>query len=148
MGWFDRHSQALQAIGALLTAAFAALAIVGVLWQLDAQEDIAQRQTAHTMYRDFLTLAIQHPQFAEPGTCPDFSPQEEIAYAHFLEYTLYTAERVTLLDPAWDSSFEDVLSAHAPALCAQGPFTGYTEPVQQLISKTRTAHCPVTPACS
>ncbi|MEM1301574.1 MAG: hypothetical protein AAGH17_03245, partial [Pseudomonadota bacterium] len=58
MAWLKRNAEALQAIGALLTAAVAIAALVGVKWQLDAAERISQAQSAREIYRDFVALSL------------------------------------------------------------------------------------------
>lgn len=140
MGWFDRHSQALQAFGAMLTAAFALIAIIGVKVQLDAAERVARETQARDLYRGFLALSLARPEFAEPGLCPAFEGNDATAYDYYMEYALYTAEQVIDMDPSWSGAFEGFFAPHQAWLCSAVP-TAYSDPVGALISRFGGAEC-------
>ncbi|MEO0484914.1 MAG: hypothetical protein AAF092_03255 [Pseudomonadota bacterium] len=140
MNWLRRNAEALQAVGALLTAAFAIVALVGVKWQLDTSERIARETQARDIYRSFLALSLAQPNYAEPGQCPGFEGAEATAYDYYMEYTLYTAEQVIEMDPAWEGTFEEVFSQHLDWLCG-AEFSGYTEPVERLITQMQARQC-------
>lgn len=147
MNWLNKHSHALQALGALMTAVVAIAALIGVKWQLDSQERVAQSQLALETYRSFIALSIAHPQYSDPGMCPEFSAAESVAYGDYLEYLLYTAEQVTASDDAWVTTFEGALEPHLATLCATADWGGYDPIVQSIIQRTRTANCGMMPEC-
>ena len=148
MSWLRRNAEAVQAIGTLLTAALAIVALIGVKWQLDGAERISQAQTAREIYRDFVALSLSNPELADPGLCPEFSDKQDIQYDHFVEYMLYTAEQVIEADPEWASTFEGVLEPHTTYFCATSGWNGYSDPVNALIARVRTANCGMLPACA
>lgn len=148
MRWLTRNAEALQAIGALLTAAVAIAALVGVKWQLDAAERISQAQSAREIYRDFVALSLANPDLSAPGLCPEFTDRQATQYEHFVEYMLYTAEQVIEADPIWTDTFEGVLDPHTTYFCASSGWDGYTDPVNRLIVRLRVSNCGMLPACA
>ncbi|MEM1234484.1 MAG: hypothetical protein AAGH70_10180 [Pseudomonadota bacterium] len=148
MGWLTKHAQALQALGALLTAAFAIVALLGVKLQLDGSERIARESQAREIYRSFLSLSLANPELASPGTCPAFNEDDATAYDFYMEYALYTAEQVIDMDSSWTATFEEIFASHTTWLC-DGEFSGYTAEVEQLILGFQTSQCPAQPVtCS
>lgn len=143
MGWLTKHAQALQALGALLTAGFAIIALLGVKLQIDGSERIARESQARDIYRSFISLSLNNPAFAEPGTCPEFDEDESTAYDFYMEYTLYTAEQVIGMDPSWSATFEEIFSHHSAWLC-DGEFIGYTTEVENLILDLQSSQCTAT----
>ena len=147
MRWLERHSQALQALGALLTAVFALVALLGVKLQLDTTERISREAQARDIYRSYLSLSINTPQFASPGQCPSFNETELGAYYTYVEYLLYTAEQVTAMDASWAETFEVALSDHLAFICTEDDWNGYTDEVAALIRRTQAANCADRPIC-
>lgn len=140
MRFLTKHAEALQALGALLTAVFALVALLGVKLQLDTSERIAREAQARDIYRSFIALSLDKPRLAAPGTCPAFEGADATAYDFYLEYALYTAEQVIDMDPTWEGTFEEVFSEHLAGLC-EFELDGYTPPVAALVSRLQLAHC-------
>lgn len=140
MGWLTKHAQALQALGALLTAVFALVALFGVKIQLDTSERIAREAQAREIYRSFVALSLANPELADPGTCPEFEDGSATAYDFYMEYALYTAEQVIAMDPGWAGTVNELFAGHSAWLC-DGEFSGYTSEVEELIEEFRAKQC-------
>lgn len=67
--WLDKHSQALQALGAIFTVVVALIALIGIKLQIDGQEQVQQSQSAHEIYRGFLALSVDNPDLADSKYC-------------------------------------------------------------------------------
>ncbi|MGB0798574.1 MAG: hypothetical protein ACPGRD_04580 [Planktomarina sp.] len=147
MNWLRRNADVLEGIGAILTALVAVAALIGVKVQMDANARVAEAQSARDIYRGFLALSIDNPDLADPGTCPQFTPAREVAYAHYFEYMLYTAEQVIRMDSDWETSFDLVLENHLQMICSTDNWAGYTNGVQLMIARTRAAQCSQVSAC-
>ncbi|MGR3491718.1 MAG: hypothetical protein ACU0DW_06630 [Shimia sp.] len=146
MRWLDRHAQALQALGALVTGLVAVAALFGAVLQIQAQDRIAQAATAHGLYKDFLALGIDQQELATPGTCPAFSPAKQAAYEAYLEYLFFTAEQVTTMDDSFAPVFEDALTRHLDTICTVD-WSGYTPEVDALLARVEAQYCADRPAC-
>lgn len=140
MNFLTRHAEALQALGALLTAVFAVVALVGVKFQLDASERISREAQARDIYRSFLSLSLANPRLAAPGTCPAFTGEDATQYEFYLEYALYTAEQVIDMDPSWEGAFEQTFSEHLGWLC-EVEISGYTPEVEALVTRLQATQC-------
>lgn len=145
--WMGRNSDALQGLGALLTAVVAAVALVGVKLQIDASANQAEAQSAREIYRGFLSLSLSNPDLADPGRCPAFDDRQTTQYEAYLEYMFYTAEQVTKMDPEWDGVFAEVFERHADVICESADWGGYSPSVEAVILETRTTVCPKLSAC-
>lgn len=146
MSWLRKNAPSIEALAALITALVAVAALIGVKLQLDAQERLQQAQSARDIYREFLALSIQHPQFAEPDTCalPD---DQRPAYEAYAEYMFYTAEQVLGQTPDWAGVFEDTFSTHTQYICTRIDWSGYTDEVAALIRKVQVTQCTDIPPC-
>ncbi len=147
MSWLRHNGEALQGIGAILTALIAVVALAGVKFQIDAQEKVSREQAAREIYREFLALSIANPELADPGTCPDFDDATSVKYDHYLEHLLYTAEEVMNANPEWEGTFTAAFATHGTAICSETDWSGYTTTVQTVVADVRQNICAKLPAC-
>lgn len=149
MLWLKRHSEALQAMGALLTAAIAVIALIAVKYQVDASARIQREQSARDIYREFLSLSVANPDLAAPDYCAVTSGPREASYFSYVDYMLYAAEQSLALDPGLSVNFTHYLQNHPVALCnlTDPQLDLYETSLAALIREIRPAPCPPEPAC-
>ena len=149
MLWLKRHSEALQAMGALLTAAIAVIALIAVKYQVDASARIQREQSARDIYREFLSLSVANPDLAAPDYCAVTSGPREASYFSYVDYMLYAAEQSLALDPGLSVNFTHYLQSHPVALCnlTDPQLDLYETSLAALIREIRPAPCPPEPAC-
>lgn len=145
--WLERHAKALQTLGAIFTMLAVVAALIGVKLQIDATARQQREQSARDIYREFLSLSIAKPEFADPDYCSIAGTVNEVAYENFLEYTLYTAEQLRSVSTEWDATMLDQLATHRAALCAPADWSDDTPGVNALIERFRSTQCrqPVVP---
>ena len=90
MNWFERNSKGLQAIAAIITAAAAIIALIGVKLQVDASYRVQREQSAKEIYRELLNLSIANPDFVAPNYCTLKQSPKFPAYESYVDYVLYT----------------------------------------------------------
>lgn len=147
IGFLDRHTGAIQALGAILTVLIGVSALIGVKVQLDATERLAREQSARDIYREYLNVSISKPELANPNYCDLIETPNEGAYEHYVDYYLYTAEQVLAVDPDWQSTLIEGLKPHAAYACAITELTGYSEPVQGIVKQFQTTACASVKPC-
>jgi len=148
MRWFRENAQVVEAAATLLMALVAALALIGVKLQIDANDLVQREQSARDIYRNFLALTVAHPDLAQPDACRGLTGPPDPAYTAYLEFLLYTAEQTIGLDPDWEPTITPWLENHAQVLCAISDWSGYTPEVETLIRRTRVEICSDVPACN
>ncbi len=150
MRWLTRHSEAVQAMGALLTAVIAVIALVAVKYQVDAAARLQREQSARDIYREFLSLSVANPDLAAPDFCPITTGPREASYYAYFDYMLYAAEQSLSLDPGLSVNFAHYLQNHPDALCGltDAQLDLYEANVAQLIRDTRPAPCPPALVCA
>ena len=142
LGWFDRHSQAITAISAVVTAVLALAAIIGVKVQIDGAARIQREQSARDIYREYLNLSVQKPEFAAPDHCALEKSPQFAAYRAYVDYLLFTGEQVLSVDPDWAGTIHAALEPHAALLCSIDPAEAYADAdVEALISDIRVSQC-------
>lgn len=146
LAWLDAHGNALQGIGSIITVLLAAGALIGVKVQIDAAARIQQEQSARDIYREFLNLSISKPEFADPDYCAIKDSRQAAAYENYVEYLLYTSEQMLAVLPEWEPALIAHLTTHDAYICGAADWSGYTEPVQQLVAGIKAKSCakPVT----
>lgn len=118
VSWLERHSQAIQAAGALTMAAAALAAAIFVPVQIAANDRTTRNQAAREIYREFLNISIQQPDLARGDVCALARPERRTAYDSYVDYLLYTAEQVMDLNPAdWETTIAARLQLHTTQLC-------------------------------
>lgn len=147
MDFFNRNAGAIQAFSALLTVIFAAAALIGVKLQIDATDRIQRAQSARDIYREYLSLAMNKPEFASPDYCKIVNTPQQAGYEYFVEYMLYTAEQTISADAEWVGTFSHSLQDHAQFICTLKDLSGYTDPVTSMISTFQKAECTALPPC-
>ncbi len=142
LGWFERNSQAISAIAAVVTALLALAAIIGVKVQIDGAARIQQEQSARDIYREFLSLSVQKPEFAAPDYCAIKQSPQLPAYRAFFDYLLFTGEQVLSVDPEWTGTITTALEPHAPLFCDAANEETYADAdVEALVQDLRSSQC-------
>lgn len=147
MHWLKENTDALQALGAILTIVFAVVALVAIKWQIDASDQLQKEQSARDMYREHLSLAIQHPKIAYTDYCELKAGKERLAHEAFVEHFLYTAEQLTALGAHWQHTVNAVLEEHSSYLCSRSEWGDYPADLTKLIQSVRTDKCRAIRTC-
>jgi hypothetical protein len=147
MGFFNRNGDGIQAMAGVLTVLLAVGALIGVKWQIDAAERIQQAQSARDIYREFLALSANKPEFATPDYCQLMASSNRGAYTAYVEYLIYTAEQVTSVEEGWSGTFDSFLQDHAAMICDIEEGSGYTPQVATLIAQFQAKHCAAVKPC-
>lgn len=146
--WFGRHHQAISAISAFFTAILALAALVGVKLQIDGAERIQSEQSARDIYREYLNLSVQKPEFAAPDYCAIAKSGQLAAYQAYVDYLLYTGEQVLSVNPDWSETIDAALKPHAAYLCDSGADEPDPDPaVNALVIKLRAGQCAQVTPC-
>lgn len=149
MAWFARNTDNIEAGAAIVTALVAALALVGVKWQIDMAQQRELEQGARDLYREHLALSMQYPQYSAPGACPSFSAQEETAYDAYVTHLIYTAEETSAAHPSWGPVMAQALAPHAAFICdSLGEQMSVTNSVNAMLAKIAVTACADLPVCS
>jgi hypothetical protein len=147
LDWFERNHKAISAISAGLTALLAFAALIGVKVQIDGAARIQQEQSARDIYREYLNLSVQKPEFAAPDYCVISKTNQLAAYQAYVDYLLYTGEQVLSVDPDWEETIDASLKPHAAYLCeAENEYYPDSD-VEALVTKLRTAECAKVTPC-
>lgn len=139
--WFERHGATVQGVTAIITALVALSALIGVKVQIDAAARIQQQQSARDIYREFLSLSIAKPEFADPDYCAIKGTPQQAAYENYVDYLLYTSEQVLEVSPDWQPVMNNHLSAHSDYLCASPDWSDSTDAVEVMVEKMKTTIC-------
>jgi hypothetical protein len=146
--WLGDHTNALQGLGAVVTAAAALAALVIIPLQISAAEQIQLRQTARDMYRGFVQLTLERPALANADYCALKTPEEVTAYESYIEFLLYTAEHnLRVAEGDWRGPLLATMRDHLPFFCAFEEWDFHSPEVVSLIAEIQTL-CPATPACT
>lgn len=147
-GWLTRHASAIEGAAAMVTAAVAVAALIGVKLQLDASEAQQQRQAARDAYRGHLALAVSAPDLAAPiDACAIMRGPRAAAYGAFVDHLLYSAELMISTTDGWDATFAQELEPHAQYFCALDDLSVFDPPVQSLLMQSRATLCPLVDPC-
>lgn len=144
MQWFERHSTALQGMGALVTAVAAVAALIGIKIQIDASAQQQQEQSARDIYREFLNLSVNKPEFAEPDYCSISNGPNAAAYEDYVSYLLYTTEQMLNTSAEWETTMDEHLIRHRDYICTQQNWSAEAPEVQSLIARFQANHCVAT----
>ncbi len=139
--WVERHSKAIQAITGLVTLLIAMLALAGVKWQIDASARLQREQSARDIYREYLSLSISRPEFADPDYCTIRDGTQEAAYENYVEYLLYTGDQLLAVSTAWEPTLLDHLTPHRELLCRDNDWSDDSSQIKGLISKFKAQKC-------
>ncbi|SLN58773.1 hypothetical protein [Pseudooctadecabacter jejudonensis] len=146
--WLTRNAPVIEACAAALTAVVAVAALFGVSAQLNAADTLALEQAARDAYRGHLSLAVSHPDFAEPkDVCRLLDSDTSGAYIAFVDHLLYSAELTLDTDSGWASVYLSDMVPHAPYFCSTSAPRGDTESVAKLIATFRDLSCALVPPC-
>jgi hypothetical protein len=147
MDFFNRYAGAVQAISGLLTVALAAAALIGVKLQIDAADRIQRAQSARDIYREYLAMAINKPEFAKPDYCAIVNTAQQTGYEYFVEYMLYTAEQTISTDPEWSNQFSEAFEDHAEFICNLKNSSHFDEPLASLLQSFKNLRCQAVAPC-
>lgn len=148
MSWIKQNSKLIEALAASTTALVAVAALIGVKFQLDANEALQKAQSARDAYRAHLTIAITHPNFAQPvNGCALLGTDTGGGYQAFVEHLLYSAEQMLEVEEGWESTFNHHLGLHADYMCSVHGPDGDTFEMIKLLASYRQNHCPSEPKC-
>lgn len=147
MNWLERHSKAIQALAAIITAALAMLALGGVKLQVDASYRVQREQSAKEIYRELLNISIANPDYATPDYCALRQSAKFAGYESYVDYVLYTAEQVIEMDANWASTMEQNLEAHVDYLCSAEVGEENTPAVKALLSSFKNRACKAKTTC-
>lgn len=139
--WAESHAKAIQAITGLVTLLIAVLALVGVKLQIDASARLQQEQSARDIYREYLSLSISRPEFADPDYCAIREGAQEAAYENYVEYLLYTGDQLLTVSAAWEPTLLDHLTPHREMLCRDNDWSDDSAQIKGLISKFKAQKC-------
>lgn len=115
--WIKRNAEGLEAIAALVMAAAAVVAIVGVKLQIDAAASQQHAQSAREYYRGLLEVTLNKPELAVFDHCAEHPPEAMAAYENYVEYLLYTAEQTISLNDDWESPLAALIEPHGGYIC-------------------------------
>ncbi len=139
--WLERNAKAIQGLSAILMVVLALATLAGVKLQIDASARQQREQSARDIYREFLSLSISKPEFADPDVCALRRSAAAGAYENYVEYMLYTADQLLSVSPAWRATMMEHMSAHRGALCGARDWSDDSEEIQRLIEDFRATHC-------
>lgn len=149
LAWFERNNKAISAISAVVTAFLALAALIGIKVQIDGAARIQQEQSARDIYREYLNLSVQKPEFAAPDYCAIAKSNQLAAYQAYVDYLLYTGEQVLSVDPDWNETIDASLKPHAAYLCDADEGESYPDTdIEALVEKLRSSECAKVKPCS
>ena len=148
MNWLKENTDALQALGAILTVVFAIVALAAIKLQIDASDQLQREQSARDMYREHLSLAIQNPTLAYANYCDLKTEKERLTYEAYLEHFLYTAEQLAALGAHWRLTIKSYLEAHHSYVCSRTEWDDYPADLTALITQVRSTQCRAVRVCS
>lgn len=148
MNWLSRNAESIEAIAATLTAVVAVAALIGVKFQLDETDRLQKSQSARDSYRAHLSLAVTHPDFAQPvNACSLLGSEKSGAYQAFVDHLLYSAEQMLSVDPGWEATFLNQLDPHASYLCSDFAPLGETHETDAMLAGFRKTACTAAVKC-
>jgi hypothetical protein len=134
LDWLRRNSEALEALGGIATAFAALTALVVIPYQIAQADRIQRDQTAREIYREFLNLTVQKPDLATADYCALTDEGQTTAYAAYVEYLIYTAERMIDTSPDWRVPMASYLEDHMAYLCSEGVWDAASPDILDLIA--------------
>ncbi len=147
MNWLKENTDALQALGAILTVVFAVVALAAIKLQIDASDQLQKEQSARDMYREHLSLAIQNPTLAYANYCELETEKDELTYEAYLEHFLYTAEQLSSLGAHWQHTIKSYLESHKSYVCSRQKWDDYPADLTALIMEVRATQCRAVRVC-
>lgn len=139
--WLQEHGQAIQSLTSIMTVILALGALVGVKIQVDAAKKMQIEQSARDIYREYLALSINQPQYAKPNYCEIIDSPNEAIYENYVEYLIYTAEQGIMADDDMRPVFEAELSKHSQYICSVKDWENLSQDVSTLIMNVKNKNC-------
>lgn len=149
LSFLNRNTDAIRAIGSLISAAAAVAACIFIPLQIASSERNSRETAAREIYREFLNISIQRPELASQDLCAFTNPIRRSAYESYVDYLLYSAEQLIALDQAdWESTVLLDLSPHRAYLCTfdVADLDELTPAVASLVTGLRST-CAKEPTC-
>lgn len=149
LAWLEKNEKPVKALMAIITALLALAALVGIKVQIDGAARIQREQSARDIYREYLNLSIQKPEFAAPDFCAIAKTNQLPAYQAYVDYLLYTGEQVLSVDAGWTETIDVSLKPHAAYLCDVDEDETYPDSdVKALVDRLRASECAKVKPCS
>ncbi len=145
--WIKSNATGLEALGAVTTAAVALAALIGVKFQIDANERVQKTQAAKEIYREYLNITIQHPGLSVANYCSIDRAKDRAAYESYVEYLLYTAEQLIEMDNNWEKPMASEISHHTAYICSRSEWQDYAPSVAGLVVSLRAKLCHQAASC-
>jgi hypothetical protein len=128
--FFGLAAEDLSAFATIATAAVAVLALIIAITQILVGKHEARLAVAKSIYKDYLALAMQNPQFSsasypiENPRLHEFSKDRDDyeKYEFYVSYLLFAVEEILHLtknSPEWKSGLQAQLRYHALYLQGQ-----------------------------
>lgn len=144
--WLGKNSEHIVAIGAVVTAVAALVALVVIPLQIRSADLIQRDQTAREIYREFLNLTVQKPDLASGHYCQMTDENQRIAYEAYVDYLFYTAEQMIESDPAWKGPMASYFGDHLEFICSRENKGRYSHSVAEIAASLQ-SQCAKVPSC-
>ena len=112
MGWILENADKVGALATVATAIVAGIALIFAAKQIAAGKASQREATAKDIYRDYLKLAFENPDFAHPG---DRAFKEDNKYRWFVAFMLNSCDEITECLPGselWRKTILEDLRLH------------------------------------
>lgn len=144
--WLDQNAQPIQALAAIFTVLAAVVAVVVIPIQLRTEDQVQREQSAREIYREFLSLTANKPEFAAAEYCSMTDKKDIVAYQTYVEYALYTAEQMITTSNEWRAPMSGYLADHLEYICSNDNWESQSEQVILLIEELQ-KKCNDVPVC-
>ena len=146
--WVGRNAKMIQLLVSTASLLVAVFAIAGIKIQIDASTRLQAEQSARDIYREYLNLSINKPEFSEPDYCALKASPQWPAYQNYVDYFLYTSEQVLSVSPDWRPALDDHAAAHQDYLCIISETDSYAPLVAAMLQDFQDRSCKaVKPVC-
>jgi hypothetical protein len=116
MAWIWENADKLGALATVATATIAVIALIFAAKQIAAGKASQREATAKDIYRDYLKLAFEHPDFAYPG---ERDLKQDNEYRWFVAFMLNSCDEITECLPGnelWRKTILEDLRLHTDYL--------------------------------
>lgn len=114
--WLRRKQIPISSAADIVRVLLAFVAGAVAFWQFNTQWAVENERGARIAYREFLNVAIEHPELADPGILGfNFSREENTEYFWYVQLMNHTFEEIFAHVPtnkAWVKLAEDQIAFH------------------------------------
>jgi hypothetical protein len=100
--------EALRTLAQIATPIVAAVAVFVAWVQLRRNRTNQRETTAKGIWREYLRLALEYPEFARGN----FQTSDKPRYEWFVNYLLWGSEEILEFDPTWEANVRANLGYH------------------------------------